>query len=64
MSDQQLIIGPTLTSQVRDMVYLLGQTQTSSNYSPANGVLLINSAGIKKRLVLNDTGTSVVLVDA
>lgn len=58
-----ILVSPTLTSQVRDLVYTLGQ-QTSQGNTFGSGIVLANASGtITKRVILNDTGTSLILVN-
>lgn len=58
MTIQQTIIAPTMTSQVRDMVYLLGQQQAPDIFS---SFIMVNTAGIKAKVTLNDSGTSLIV---
>ena len=56
-----ILVAPTLTSQVRDLVYTLGQQQSVSNVF-ASGIVLSNASGTISRLVtLSTGGTSLVI---
>jgi hypothetical protein len=56
-----ILVAPTLTAQVRDLVYLQGQQQTPVSNMFLSGVIMANASGTVRSLVqLNAGGTGFI----